>query len=167
MYEESLRTPLVARWPGVIEPGVRCEAIVSPVDFAATFLDAANATVPADLQGASLKPLMQGQRPANWRTSFYYHYYEYPSWHYVRRHYGVTDGRFKLIHFYEPEVNEWELYDLHNDRGELVNVFANPVYARDRRRLEAELARSGSNWRSPRWTLPKASCPRRLRASAR
>ncbi|MCA9239556.1 MAG: DUF4976 domain-containing protein, partial [Planctomycetales bacterium] len=71
----------------------------------------------------------------------YYHYYEYPSWHYVRRHYGVTDGRYKLIYFYEPEVDEWELYDLLNDRNEQSNLFDNPAYSLQRERLTKELTR--------------------------
>ena len=141
MYEESLRTPCIIRWPGVTEPGSYCEDIVSPLDFASTFLDAAGGTAPDDIQGQSLLPLLKGETPADWRQAFYYHYYEYPGWHYVRRHYGVTDGRFKLMHFYEPDVDHWEMYDLHNDRDEVQNVAENPAYEKVRRRLEAELAR--------------------------
>ncbi|MCP3695717.1 MAG: sulfatase-like hydrolase/transferase, partial [Planctomycetaceae bacterium] len=103
MYEESLRTPLLVRWPGVIKPGRLNDDIVSPIDFAETFLDIAGVEVPADMQGRSLLPILQGKTPADWRKTFYYHYYEYPGWHYVRRHYGVTDSRFKLIHFYEND----------------------------------------------------------------
>lgn len=141
MYEESLRTPLLVRWPGRVQPGTLNDKIVSPVDFASTFLEIANADIPDDLQGRSLVPLLEGETPTDWRTSFYYHYYEYPGWHYVRRHYGVTDGRFKLIHFYESDIDDWELYDLMFDRNETHNVYANPTYAGTRRRLEGELAR--------------------------
>lgn len=141
MYEESLRTPCLVRWPGVIEPGTYNEDIVSPLDFASTFLEAAGAKVPDDLHGRSLTPLMRGVTPEDWRTSFYYHYYEYPGWHYVRRHYGVTDGRFKLMHFYEDDVDEWELYDLHNDRAELNNVIDVGAYKKTRHRLSKELQR--------------------------
>ncbi len=141
MYEESLRTPCLIRWPGVVEPGTYNDDIVSPLDFAATFLEVAGAELPPDLQGQSLVPILKGNTPDDWRKSFYYHYYEYPGWHYVRRHYGVTDGRFKLIYFYEPDVDHWEMFDLYNDRNELQNVFDNPAYAKVRQRLEAELAR--------------------------
>ncbi len=141
MYEESLRTPCVVRWPKVIKPGTYNEDIVSPLDFASTFLEAAGAQIPDDLQGRSLVPILKGNTPEDWRKSFYYHYYEYPGWHYVRRHYGVTDGRFKLIHFYEPDLDAWELYDLHNDRSELNNVVNNPAYANVRQRLQKELTR--------------------------
>lgn len=141
MYEESLRTPCLVRWPGVIEPGSHCDDIVSPLDFASTFLEIAGASEPEGVQGRSLVPVLSGQTPEDWRDTFYYHYYEYPGWHYVRRHYGVTDGRFKLIHFYEEDVDHWELFDLHNDRAEVNNVFENAAYAKVRARLEAELAR--------------------------
>jgi len=141
MYEESFRTPLMVRWPGVVEPGSIVDKIVSPVDFAATFLEMAGASLPTDLHGKSLVPILQGEEPEDWRTSFYYHYYEYPGWHWVRKHYGVTDGRFKLIHFYEEEVDHWELYDLLFDRNELQNVFDNPAYAGVRKRMEDELER--------------------------
>ena len=141
MYEESLRTPFLVRWPGVTEPGEFNDDIVSPIDFAATFLEIAGEEVPSNLHGKSLVPLLQGQTPSDWRKTFYYHYYEYPGWHYVRRHYGVTDGRFKLIHFYEQDVDHWELYDLHNDRNETQNLYESPVYAKTRHRLELELER--------------------------
>lgn len=141
MYEESLRTPCLVRWPAVIEPGTYNEDIVSPLDFASTFLEVAGANIPEDLHGCSLTPLMRGTTPADWRKSFYYHYYEYPGWHYVRRHYGVTDGRFKLMHFYEEDVDEWELYDLHNDREELQNVVDVAAYEKTRQRLAKELHR--------------------------
>ena len=141
MYEESLRTPLLVRWPQRVQPGSLNDKIVSPLDFASTFLEIAGVQLPDDLQGRSLVPLLEGETPADWRSTFYYHYYEYPSVHYVHRHYGVTDGRFKLIYFYEPDVDDWELYDLLLDRNETHNVYANPTYASTRRRLENELAR--------------------------
>ena len=76
MYEESLRTPLVVRWPGMVTPGAVDEQIVSNVDFAPTFLEAAGVEVPADMQGRSLVPLLKGEAPSDWRKSFYYHFYE-------------------------------------------------------------------------------------------
>ena len=141
MYEETLRTPLLVRWPGVVQPGSFNNDIVSPLDFGATFLDIAGVTVPSDMQGRSLVPLLRGTTPDDWRKTFYYHYYEYPGWHYVRRHYGLTDSRFKLIHFYEPSVNEWELYDLHFDGNELNNLAGQVAYAKVEERLRNELTR--------------------------
>ncbi len=141
MYEESLRTPLVVRWPGKVKPGsVNGEAIVSNLDFAETFLEAAGVEVPSAMQGRSLVPILQGNTPDDWRDAFYYHYYEFPGWHSVRRHYGVTDGRYKLIHFYEPDVDEWELYDLQKDPNEMQSVYGDPAYAEVQKRMHDKLA---------------------------
>lgn len=154
MYEHSLRTPLIIRWPGVAQPGAFCDAIVSNLDFAATFLDLAAAPPAADMHGRSLLPLLRGETPADWRKSFYYHYYEYPAWHFVRKHYGVTDTRFKLIHFYEKDVDQWELYDLKFDPYELSNLFDNANYAAVRRQLTGELR----GWRE-RLAVPDVDPP--------
>jgi arylsulfatase A-like enzyme len=140
MYEQSLRTPLLVRWPGVTKPGSVDEHIVSNLDFAETFLEVAGAPVPEDMQGRSLTPILRGQAPEDWRKSFYYHYYEGPpAEHTVAKHYGVTDGRYKLIHFYE--LDQWELFDLVNDPNELQSVYGHPDYARPRQRLQDELSR--------------------------
>jgi arylsulfatase A-like enzyme len=141
MYEQTLRTPFLVRWPGVVDPGRFNDDIVSPLDFAATFLELAGVDSPTDFQGRSLVPILKGNTPDDWRKTFYYHYYEYPGWHYVRRHYGVTDGRFKLIHFYEEDVDEWELYDLKFDADELTNLYDHSNYLRVQTRLHGELDR--------------------------
>lgn len=127
MYEESLRTPLVAMGPG-IAAGSTCEAMVQNLDMAETFLALTGAPVPDDMQGASLAPLMQGSTPADWRDAIYYHYYEGEGKvHNVYRHYGVRTERFKLIYFYT--LDEWEFYDLQQDPSEMNNQFGNPEYA--------------------------------------
>lgn len=166
MYEQSLRTPLLVRWPGVVNAGTFCDEIVSNVDFAATLLEAGGIEVPTDLDGRSFVPLLRGERPADWRESFYYHYYEYPRWHFVRRHYGVTNRRYKLIHFYEKDVNEWELYDLQFDPYELNNVYSNPAYQRVRNQMRAELKRLRSELRVPDQDPPEIERPfqKRMRA---
>jgi arylsulfatase A-like enzyme len=139
MYEESLRTPLLAKWPGVIKPGTTCNEITSNLDFAQTFLDIAGADQPDDMQGRSLVPLFKGENPDDWRTTFYYHYYEFPGAHSVARHYGVTNGEQKLIHYYE--LGEWELFDLKEDRNELNNVYGQDKYAEVQQNLLTELGR--------------------------
>jgi arylsulfatase A-like enzyme len=140
MYEESLRTPLVFRWPGVTKPGQVNDRMVSNVDFAETFLEAAGVGVPADMQGRSLAALLRGESPADWRQSFYYHFYEdEDSDHHVPRHEGVTNGRAKLIHFYK--IGDWELFDLQRDPHELVNVYGRPEYAKMQAELVTELER--------------------------
>jgi arylsulfatase A-like enzyme len=141
IFEESVRTPLVVRWPGVVKPGSTNRDLVSLLDIAPTFLEVAGVPVPADVQGKSLMPVLKGQTPADWRKSFYYHYYEYPGPHSVHRHYGVVTDRYKLVHFYEPGVDYWELFDLQKDPKELTSVYDKPEYATTRKELEAELAR--------------------------
>jgi arylsulfatase A-like enzyme len=140
MYEESLRTPLVIRWPGVVQPGSVQDRIASNVDFAETFLQAAGVPIPGDMQGQSLVPLLRGEKPADWRRAFYYRFYEdKDADHRVAKHEGVTNGRAKLIHFYT--LGEWEMYDLEKDPQELKNVYGKPEYAELEKHLQAELDR--------------------------
>ncbi len=139
MYEESLRMPLLVRWPGVAAAGVENTDLVQNLDFAETFLDIAGAAVPEDMQGRSLKELIRGRTPQDWRKSIYYHYYEYPAVHMVRRHEGVRTGRYKLIHFYN--LDEWELYDLQRDPQEMRSLYGNPLYEEITGELKQELVR--------------------------
>jgi len=142
MYEESFRTPLLVRWPGHIKPGSVNTDLVQNIDFAETFLDLANAEIPENMQGESLVPLLMGKTPSDWRKSLYYHYYEYPGGHSVRRHEGVTDKRYKLIRFYGKDVpggEEWELYDLEKDPSEMNNVFENKMYEDIVQQMKEEL----------------------------
>ena len=147
MYEESLIMPLLVRWPGVVKPGSVNTDIVSNLDFAETFLDIAGVKIPKDMQGASLVPLLKGRTPKNWRTHFYYHYYEFPGAHNVARHYGVTNGRQKLIYFYQND--EWELFDLKKDPNELTSVHGDSDYAKVQRDLLAELKRLRAKYKVP------------------
>jgi arylsulfatase A-like enzyme len=141
IFEESLRTPLVMRWPGVTRPGTTSRDIVSNLDFAETFLDAAGVPVPAGMQGRSLRPIAAGRTPADWRRSFYYHYYEFPAPHRIRPHYGVVTDRHKLVHFYLPDVDEWQLYDRATDPIELRTKATEPAYATVVADLKRELTR--------------------------
>ncbi len=141
IFEESVRTPLLVRWPGVTQPGGTSSALVSNLDFAATFLEAAGVPVPAVMQGQSLVPLLRGARPADWREVFYYHYYEWPVHHRVRPHYGVITDRYKLVHFYGTGEDYGELFDRQKDPNELRSVFEDPAYGTTRIHLEREMAR--------------------------
>ncbi len=127
MYDQSLKTPLLVSWPGVIQPGSVMNEFVSNLDFAETFIDIAGGTIPEDMQGKSLVPILKGETPDDWRDAHYYHYYEHPSEHVVQRHYGITTDDYKLIHFYY-EMDEWELYDLKKDPQEMNNVYETPGY---------------------------------------
>ena len=139
MYDESLKMPLIVKWPGTTKPGSRNENLVQNLDYAETFLDIAGTDIPADMQGASLVPLLKGEQPNDWRTSIYYHYYEYPSVHMVPRHYGVRSDRYKLMRFYQ--FDEWEFYDLEKDPDELQNEYNNPAYAAQIAEMKTELER--------------------------
>jgi len=139
MYEESFRTPLIVRWPDATEPGSTSGSIVSNLDFAPTLLDMAGLEAPASMQGRSLLPLLAGETPDDWRTSFYYHYYEADGPHAVAEHYGVATDRYKLIRY--PATGEWELFDLETDPRELLSVSADAEYETIRGELEAELER--------------------------
>ncbi len=114
--------PLIVKWPGVTKPGSRSKLMVQNLDYAETFLEAASSKIPADMQGASLVPLLKGETPSDWRKSIYYHYYEYPSVHQVPRHYGIRTETHKLMKFYQFG-EEWEMYDLVNDPDELTNIY--------------------------------------------
>ncbi len=139
MYEESLRMPLMVRWPGVIKPGSVSTDLVQNLDFAETFLDIAGARIPDDMQGRSIVPLLKGQPVDDWRDSIYYHYWEFPAVHMVHRHIGVRTQRYKLIHYYL--LDEWELFDLEKDPEELKSVYGDPAYADVVKRLKVELKR--------------------------
>ena len=143
-------TPLVMRMPTKYGKPVAkgdITEMVQNIDYAPTFLDLAGAPIPEDIQGVSLLPLLEGQHPKNWRQSLYYHYYEYPAEHSVRRHYGIrTADGYKLIHFYpcaeeDPSdvIDQWEMYDLNTDPYEMHNIYGKPSKEKLQKRLHKEL----------------------------
>jgi arylsulfatase A-like enzyme len=155
MYEESLRTPLIVRWPGVVRPGSVSDALVQNLDFAETFLDLAGVPVPPTMQGRSLVPLLRGQQPDDWRDAVYYHYYEFPGVHAVQRHDGVRTARYKLIDYYQ--IGEWELFDLDADPDELRSVYDDPAYATVRSELEQRLVALRARYGVPATDLAAAA----------
>lgn len=146
MYDESYRTPLLIKYPGVVEPGSVNNELVSNLDFAQTILDIAGVSADPAMQGKSMLPLLKGQ-PVKHRDYHYYHYYEYPGWHMVKRHEGIYDGRYKLIHFYDSD--EWELIDTVEDPHELNSVFDNPEYVAIVDRLKQALIEKKSEYKVP------------------
>lgn len=147
MYEESLRTPLLAMGPD-IPAGSTCEAMVQNIDMAQTFLELTGTPEPGDMQGASLATFMHGGQPKAWRDAIYYHYYEGEgAVHNVYRHYGIRTDRFKLIRFHT--LNEWEFYDLKNDPSEMVNQYGNPEYAVAIQEMTAALGRLREQYKVP------------------
>jgi len=153
MYEESYRTPFLIKWPGVTKPGSVNTDLVQNIDFAPSFLGIAGVSIPKDIQGLSLVPLFNGETPEDWRTSLYYHYYEFPgAWHAVRRHEGVSTDRYKLIRFYGNDVpngEEWEFYDLKADPHEQTNAYSYPKYESEIAELKAELLRLRERYEIP------------------
>jgi arylsulfatase A-like enzyme len=137
MYEESFSTPLLVRYPREIKSGTEIHELVQNLDLAPTILDYAGVAKPDDMQGRSWRKLVAGKK-VPWRDALYYHYYEYPAVHMVKRHYGVRTDRYKLIHFYY-DVDEWEMYDLETDPKEMRNIYNDPAYANIRGMLHKRL----------------------------
>jgi arylsulfatase A-like enzyme len=137
MYEESFNTPLVMRYPKEIKPGTEIDDLVMNLDLAPTFLDYAGVDIPQDMQGKSFRKLVSGA-DITWRDAVYYHFYEYPSIHMVKRHYGIRTDRYKLIHFYY-DVDEWEMYDLLEDPNEMKSVYGDPAYSEVQKMLHSRL----------------------------
>ena len=162
MYEESFNTPLIMRMPTKYEGNVAhgdITEMVQNIDYAPTFLDLAGVEIPQDMHGVSLLPLLEGEHPKDWRQSIYYHYYEYPAEHKVRRHYGVrTADGWKLVHFYPTEAEEvleaqkidaWELYNLNADPGETQNLYGQKGTEKQLKRLRKELKKLQLQYNDP------------------
>ena len=146
MYEESLRTPLMVRWPGVVKAGSISEQLVMNLDFAQTFLAIANVPAAQGMQGISFLPLLKGSN-RKLRDAIYYQYFAYPDWHMVQRQYGVRDTRYKLIHYYE--AGKWELFDLERDPHELRNVYGQAGYGDVEKKMRRKLADLRAQYRAP------------------
>ncbi len=130
MYEESLRMPLLMQLPGIIEAGSTVDAMVQNLDFAQTFLDFAGDTEFTDeMQGRSFKGVLDGSLDGDaFREVVYYHYYDFPAFHMVKKQYGIRTKRYKLIHFYD-DIDAWEFYDMEKDPGELHNAIDDSSYS--------------------------------------
>ena len=139
MYEPSSKMPFIVRWPGVIKAGSVQEALTINTDFAPTFMEAAGLEVPEEMQGRSLIPLFKGERPGDWRRSFYYRYYHDPGHHNTAAHLGVRTETHKLIHFWKKD--QWEMFDLRNDPHELKNIYNDPAQTELVAELKQELYR--------------------------
>ncbi len=140
MYEESLAMPMLMKYPKVIKPGTEVTALTQNLDFAETFLDFAQVDIPKDMQGKSLKPLVtEVIEDVDFRDAIYYHYYDFPAFHMVKKMYGVRTNRYKLIHVYD-DIDEWELYDLDKDPNETHNLINEVSYDVIEKQLRIKLA---------------------------
>jgi len=147
MYEESIRTAFIVHWPGVVEKGIiNDKDIVSNLDIASTFLDVAGIEIPEQIQGQSMVSILEGTTPENWRKTFLYTYHELAN-HNVQPHYGVTDGRNKLIYY--PAHNEWEFFDLKKDPSEMISQYYIPENETTIMELKRELVRLRNYYHCP------------------
>ena len=130
MYEPSFGTPLLMQWPGKIDPDIRIDAMVQNLDFAPTFLEVAGVRdLEEEMQGESFMGLLNGSMSeADFRDVIYYHYYDYPAFHMVKKHYGIRTQRYKLLHFYD-DIDQWEFYDLEKDPLEKHNAIDDQEYS--------------------------------------
>lgn len=145
MFEESFRMPFLVRWPGVVKPNSKPKELIQNIDYAPTFLEVAGLDVPAEIQGRSLMPLLRGDSK-DWRESLFYTYYELGE-HAVPQHFGVRTQQHKLIYF--PRTDEWNLFDLTRDPGEMKSVHDDPSYSQIRESLVAEFTRLRKHYDAP------------------
>ncbi len=151
MFEESFRMPFLVRWPGVVKPQSQPTELIQNIDYAPTFLEMAGISAPAEVQGNSLVPIMNGT-VKKWRESLYYAYYEFGE-HAVPQHFGVRSMTHKLFFF--PATNEWNMFDLTNDPQEMVNVYNQPKYKRVQASLEQEFDRLRVQYDAPPFPIKK------------
>jgi len=154
--------------------------LVANIDVAATFLQIAGVPIPDRMPGNSFLPLLKGSTPPDWRTAFYYHYYEFPAFHHVRPHYGIITTNYTLVHFYKPDAaverlanirpamipdDYWELFDREKDPGEMRSVFGSPAFADVQTKLMQKVSRLRTQFKEPAQDDPKAfwQCKRRLK----
>lgn len=159
-YEEALRVPMLMRYPRLIRPGRAVTAMALNIDICPTVLDLCGATVPANVAGRSLRPLLDGPRPQQWRTEMFYEYAE-RIWQCPALVAARTE-RHKLIEYLDPASSD-ELYDLLADPQEMRNVIRDPGYAQmlaDMRRRLARLKKE-TGWTPPVAPGPNSPCPKR------
>ena len=172
IYEECLQMPFLARLPGTIKAGtVDTKHLCSNLDFAQTFLDFAgigNAKQLPEMQGSSLRGILSGESPRDWRDAVYYRYWMHMAHHHIPSHYGVRDNRYKLAFFYalpldatlgggdfQPTQPGWELYDLKKDPQEINNVYDDPNYKNEVARLKQRLLQLKQAYRDDDSKYPK------------
>ena len=152
VHEEALRIPLAIRFPKVIKAGSVTDLYSLNIDYAPTILDFAGLKIPNDMQGRSLRPILEGKNPDDWRQSIYYHYYEPPGKHNIPLHYALRTDRFKLIHYYTKQRTDlgWELIDLKNDPHEYRNVIDLPEYQNALADMKQQLAQARKTFDVPK-----------------
>lgn len=139
-YEEGLRIPLLVRYPSKIEPGTVIDEFALNVDLAPTLLDFAAVATQPQMDGASLVPLLEGQHPQNWRTSFLVEYNTdtvFPRVHKMG-YQAIRTKLWKYIRYNELNGMD-ELYDMKNDPFEMENAIGQSENTDTQQRLKREL----------------------------
>ena len=147
MYEESMKMPMMMRFPPKIKAGTHITKLTQNIDFAPTFLEMCGIDVPKEMQGVSFLPLLEGKKTPDWIKYLYYHFYEFPGFHSVHKHYGVKGERYKLMYFYQDK--EWELYDMKNDPMEMHNIYGRKGTEKITAELKKELTRLQQQYKVP------------------
>lgn len=152
-YEESLRAPLLIRYPSDIPSGSVCSELMANIDMAPTILDYCGIDIPGAMQGVSQRSVIEGSSAEPGRSSVYFRYWMHRAHkHDNPAHYGLRTKEYKLIYYYglpldasgslqEPTPDGWELYDMIHDPYELKNLYEDPAYATTVQRLKEELYR--------------------------
>lgn len=150
IYEESMRMPFIVHWPEGIEPESVNDQLVQNLDIAPTVLDVAEVEIPEEMQGRSLLPLFRGEDPEDWRDAVYYQYFEGPpAVHSVAQHYGVRTDQYTLVYY--PNHDEWELFDLEDDREQVQSVYGDPEYRDVQQRLQEKLSQLQERYEDDSW----------------
>ena len=138
-YEESIRIPLIIRYPKLIRAGSRIDAMVLGIDLAPTLLALTDTKPAAPMDGRSLVPLLEG-RKTPWRTSFLIEYYSDRTMQRMLNmgYQAVRTERWKYIHYTELEGMD-ELYDLRRDPFEMHNLIADAAVRGTVESLRADL----------------------------
>ncbi|WOO39610.1 sulfatase [Rubellicoccus peritrichatus] len=159
IYEQSFQMPFLVRYPREIQAGSVNKDMISNVDFAPTWLDYADCTVPNYMQGRSFRSNLSGATPNDWTDIAYHRYWmNRDEAHNVAAHYGIRDKRYKIVYWYNESLDEpgacegdkrkeWELFDLEKDPLELFNLYEDLDYSkvvdRMQRRLEQHMLQIG------------------------
>jgi len=140
MYEESMRVPLLMRYPEMIKPKTKLDQVIQNIDIAPTILDLARQKTPPSMQGKSFLPILKGQQ-IPWRDKAFYEYYWEYDFPQTPTVFGVRTERYKYIR-YEGIWDTNEFFDLQNDPHEVNNLIASPEH----QSLIKQMAGDVYNW---------------------
>jgi arylsulfatase A-like enzyme len=165
MYEPSIRVPMLVRYPAGVKAGrVDTEHMVLNNDVAHTILDYAGVPKTAEMKGhgESWRPILEG-KPAKWRDSWLYEYFEYPGDHCAGKMRGVRTNKWKLVHYIQNPQGH-EMFDLENDPEERHNLYDNPKYKQQAAELTARLEQLRNELKDDRSEdgQPAAACTKRM-----